>query len=246
VETYRKLIQQEDPDGRLAKTKEEAIIRLGELYAKQGKGKELQSLVQEIRPYFRTIPKSRVGKIVRQLIELVALIPNSQKLQIELCEEAIDWCIKEKRTLVKQRIQARLANLLLETQRYKESLQLITALAKEVRKTDVKLLLVEICLIESRVHVALQNIPAAKGALTSGRSAANSIYCPPELQAEIDLQAGTLGAHENDYKIGFSYFYEAFEGYNTINQAAKAQQCLKYMLLSKILLNQPEVLSFVE
>jgi len=102
--------------------------------------------------------------------------------------------------------------------------------------------LVEIQLVESRVHHSLQNIPKAKGALTAARSAANSIYCPPLLQAQIDLQAGVLCAEEKDYKTGFSYFYEAFEGYSTMTppQPDIAVICLKYMLLSKIMTNNPE------
>jgi len=125
-------------------------------------------------------------------------------------------------------------------QRYKEALSVIKTAARDVKRFDDKILLLEIHLLESKVHLALQNVPKAKGALTSARSAANSIYCPPLLQAEIDKQAGTLCAEEKDYKTAFSYFYESFEGYNTINDAKMAVLCLKYMLLTKIMLNTPE------
>jgi 26S proteasome regulatory subunit N6 len=82
--------------------------------------------------------------------------------------------------------------------------------------------------------------PKSKGALTAARSNANSIYCPPTLQSEIDLQAGILCSIEGDYKTAFSYFYEAFEGYSTIKDNSNAVRALKYMLLSKIMNNQYE------
>ena len=94
-------------------------------------------------------------------------------------------------------------------------------------------------LIESATHHAVRNLAKAKASLTMARTAANAIYCPPLLQANIDCNAGCLHAEEKDFKTAFSYFYEALENYDSINHA-RGMDCLKYMLLCKIMLNNPD------
>lgn len=163
-------------------------------------------------------------------------------------------------------------------------------LLQELKKMDDKALLVEVQLLESKTYHALSNLPKARAALTSARTTANAIYCPPKLQAALDMQSGESpiitwanfwfcaddllkvrgcppvwscevcpvhhdgvavdsnpqavvsaagiihAAEEKDWKTAYSYFFEAFEGYDSID-SPRAITALKYMLLCKIVLN---------
>lgn len=242
ADLYRHIIESTATGETANKIKEQSIYKLGEIYAKNGEAEKLRELLAQIRPFFSSIAKAKTAKIVRTLIDLVARIPNATGLQIELCLESIAWAKDEQRTFLRQRIEARLAALYLETEAYTQALKLLTSLLREVKRFDDKLLLVEIQLIESKVQHRLRNLPKSKASLTAARTAANSIYCPPLLQAQIDMQSGTLHAEEKDYKTAYSYFYEAFEGFNSISADDPSVKkgailALKYMLLCKIMLN---------
>lgn len=241
VAAYKEIITNkadiEDPN---CKGREKAILTLGAFYAKHKKAKEITVMSLELRPLLSEMPKAKAAKVVRQLIDLMSKIPEAHALQIDLCRDCIEWCKSGKRTFLRQRVETRLASLLLVEQKYDEALSLLAKLLSEVKKLDDKMLLVEIYLIECRTHFAVENITKSKASLTAAKTNANAIHCPPLLQADIDEWSGIVCMREKDFRTSYSYFYEAFEAFNAAENELKARTAFKFMLLSKIMHNRPQ------
>jgi 26S proteasome regulatory subunit N6 len=200
----------------------------------------LSGLLRDLRPLFATIPKARTAKIVRTIVDKLGAIPGSTETQISLCYETVEWCRVEKRSFLRIRVQIKLSGLLLDAGRSAPALSVVGAVLSEIKRLDDKQLLVEVHLLESRIHHSLKNVPKARAALTAARAAANSIYIGPELQAAIDKQAGTLSSEERDYRTGYSYFYEAFEGMSSLGDDAGAVVAFKHMLMCKVMCELPD------
>ncbi|KAM0748304.1 putative 26S proteasome non-atpase regulatory subunit Rpn6 [Meredithblackwellia eburnea MCA 4105] len=226
-------------DEDILREKEQAILKLGQIYKDNKDSTALANVIRESRPLMQHLAKAKTAKLIRTLLDLFSQIPNSTSLQIESTKENVEWAKNEKRIFLKQNLETRLIGLYIDNANYRDALALIQTLLRELKRLDDKMILTEVHLLESRVNHALANMPKSKAALTSARTAANSIYCPPLLQAQLDMQSGVLHAEDKDYKTAFSYFFEALEGFSSQDDP-KATSALKYMLLCKIMLNLPE------
>mmetsp|Transcript_9724 Transcript_9724/g.26414 ORF Transcript_9724/g.26414 Transcript_9724/m.26414 type:complete len:449 (+) Transcript_9724:73-1419(+) len=223
-----------EADSAILKVKERAIEDAIRAMVEVGDAEGLRALLGRLRELFQGIPKAKTAKIVRNVIEGISKIPDSNDILMTVCREQAAWATAEKRTFLRQRIDIKLSSLYYSTKQYKPALDLLSALISEVKKLDDKVLLVEIHVLESKIHHALRNMPKARAALVSARTAANAVYVPPSLQADMDAQSGILHGEEKDFKTAYSYFYESFEQFNSLDDP-RSILVLKYMLLSKIM-----------
>jgi len=220
----------------IEKLREESFYKLAESYCNLKRFDSIAELLNESNQFFKVIPKARTAKIVRALLEIVSKsAKNELSLQFTLCTEIIAWCNAEKRTFLRHRVQSRLALILFEQIKYQDALNLVSKLLRELKRLDDKSLLVETYLIESRINHALRNFPKARASLTAARTAGSSIYINPKLQAELDEMSGVLHCQEEDYTTAFSYFLESHEAFDSINDQFRAEKCLRYMILCKVL-----------
>jgi 26S proteasome regulatory subunit N6 len=242
IQAFHKIVKADvnNSDEEGIKNKEQAILELGLLLSETRQAEELAGLIKFTRPFLTCVSKAKAAKLVRTLVDQFLDMEAGTGKEVDLCTECIEWAKNEKRTFLRQALEARLISLYFDNKNYEGALALGSTLLRELKKLDDKALLVEVQLLESKTYHALSNLPKARAALTSARTTANGIYCPPKLQAALDQQSGILhAADEKDFKTAFSYFYEAFEGYDSID-SPKAVTALKYMLMTKIMLNSAD------
>ncbi|KAF8871779.1 hypothetical protein BD779DRAFT_1664507 [Infundibulicybe gibba] len=192
-------------------------------------------VITSSRAFMSSTAKLSESRPIRTLLDFFGAIPGSQKIQMATLTDNIAWPKNEKCIFLKHSLETRLVALSLEVQEWKPALALIDTLLTELKWLDDKMILTE-------SYRGIGNFAKAKVSspfLMSSRTAANSIYCPPVLQASLDLQSGILHAEDKDYTTAYSYFLEAFENMSTQGDD-NAPGALQHMLLCKVILNLPE------
>lgn len=217
--------------------KERAVYALARAHCAADRHDEVVGLLtgSTCSGFFANATKAKCAKVVRGVLDAVCeSSPDELEMQAEICRNIIAWADASKRTFLRQRVEARLASVLFQLRRYAPALSLVDGLLSELKRLDDKQLLVETHLVESRVHHGLRNVPKARSALTASRTAANAVYVAPALQSRIDSMSGVLHCEEGDYDTAHSYFLEAFEQLDQLDNRPRATEALKYMMLCKI------------
>ena len=68
---------------------------------------DVMNLLKSNNELFSIIPKAKTAKIVRNILNIVSSIPDSLDIQTKLCKDVIEWCKFEKRTFLRQRVEAK-------------------------------------------------------------------------------------------------------------------------------------------
>ncbi|KAI9506182.1 26S proteasome regulatory subunit rpn6 [Coemansia spiralis] len=260
VEIYKSVLFAAAASNVSASEREVALLSLAALFEKMQDAAALTGLINSSQNFLITVSRAKSSKLIRTLVDRFNGISGGLQPQINTCQSMIEWSKSENREYLRQALETRLVSLYLDSRMYTEAITLISKLLTELKKLDDKMQLVEVHLLESRAFMALKNLPKSRAALTSARTAANSIYTPPPLQAQLDLQSGTLHSEEGDFKTAYSYFFETLEGLssyvgpkgssidNSEGEAAALRasyeqqqlEAFAYMVLCKIMIQQPD------
>ncbi|KAJ2381880.1 26S proteasome regulatory subunit rpn6 [Coemansia sp. RSA 2611] len=266
TELYSSVLFADSTSSYTVADREVALLSMAALFERMQDAVALTKLINGSQGYLTSVSKAKSSKLIRTLVDRFNGIEGGLQPQIATCQGMVEWARGENREYLRQALETRLISLYLDNRMYTEALSLISLLLSELKKLDDKMQLVEVHLLESRVYMAIKNLPKSRAALTSARTAANSIYTPPPLQAHLDLQSGTLHAEEGDFKTAYSYFFETMEGLSVYvtpksvdedlastsaagdlssggspaNFEQRQLQAFAYMLLCKIMIQQPD------
>ncbi|XP_071545775.1 uncharacterized protein [Panulirus ornatus] len=186
----------------------------------------------------RTMNAPHFNKFLRQLLTHYCNLETTKESKHALCEKAVQWAHDRKSVNLRHELELTLMSLYYSTRHYKQAEVIASALYSETKKLQDKEKTVKACLCLSQVYHAMGNISKARANITTAKTEALKIYTPPDMQGELDLQSGIMQVAEGkDMETAYSYFKEAATGFTSRRQRARA---LKYMLLSKIMVNRSE------
>ena len=200
----------------------------------------------DIRSYFKLIGEVKEIKntnntfLVKITDKLISKYKKRKDLLdniIKVCEDITNFCDKTNNISMKSRIQTRLAEVYYIHEHYAKALEICNKVIFDLKRYEDNLGLIQLLLLESKIHYATNGISKAKATLTSVKTLITKVYVEPKLQANIDMHAGILAAYEKDFNLAFSYFFEAFDVYNIPNKKRKNKglRAFQFMILSKIL-----------
>ncbi len=86
------LFQNTAMDAETVKNKEKAVTLLTDLLVKQQDAQGLTDLLTQLRSFFNAIPKAKTAKIVRSIIDSIAKVPGSSKLQVGISRSCTRVC----------------------------------------------------------------------------------------------------------------------------------------------------------
>lgn len=107
----------------------------------------MTDLIAKVRAFLKFMSKAKAAKLVRGLVDMFLDMRkegDAGEKEVQLCKECIDWATDERRTFLRQSLEARLIGLFYDTGRFTDALSLGSTLLKELKKLDDKNLLVEV------------------------------------------------------------------------------------------------------
>jgi len=90
---YGEIMQSPLADEASCRVKEQAIYALTHIYADEKAFDSILAVLSVANALFELIPKAKTAKIVRTILEIVSQVPDAIDLQVQLCNQIVEWCV---------------------------------------------------------------------------------------------------------------------------------------------------------
>src|SRR4051812_4100914 len=110
IATYKTLLAHPAPpsDEALQREQEEAIVSLGDIYARQRNTSALVSLVHDSQQLTSSFSKAKTAKVLRYLVDLFGSVPGAMDTQITVIRDCIAWAVQGRRVFLRQNLETKL------------------------------------------------------------------------------------------------------------------------------------------
>jgi len=194
---------------------------------------ELLEILTKSQESWKSLSTARLSKIIKTVFEQIPITFSTYQDVLSFLNGLVNWASDKK--MLKLDLECKLIHVYLSVGKFKECLQKISEVLKELKKYDDKVNLISLYVFESRAYYELKDFSRARSSLTSARSMAVSSACPAYLQAQIDMLNGMYLSDEHSFETSISYFIESLECFYQDKQVENAKTALRYIVLSKIL-----------
>lgn len=213
--------------------KEKYIIDLCRRLVDKGDLSSLLDLLTSSQKNWESLSTARLTKVIKTVFESIPITFNTYESVLVFLNGLARWAGDKK--MLKLDLECKLIHVYLTVGKFRECLEKIAEVSKELKKYDDKVNLISLYVFESRAYYELQDFSKARSSLTSARAMAVSSACPAQLQAQIDLLNGMYLSDEHSFDTSISYFIESLESFLQDKQISNAKVSLRYIVLSKIL-----------
>lgn len=213
--------------------KEEYFIEICRGLVNKGDFSSLLDVLTNSQNNWETLSTARLTKIIKTVLEHVPITFGTYENVLALLKGLAHWASDKK--MLRLDLECKLIHVYLTVGKFRECLEKIAEVSKELKRYDDKANLISLYVFESRAYYELQDFARARSSLTSARAMAVSSACPAQLQAQIDLLNGMYLSDEHSFDTSISYFIESLESFLQDKQVSNAKVALRYIILSKIL-----------
>lgn len=213
--------------------KEKHIIEICKKCIDEGNFDLLLSIITHSQENWESLSTARLTKMIKMVFEQIPITFNTYENVLKFLTSLAEWASDKK--MLKLDLECKLIHVYLSVGKFRECLDKIKQVLKELKKYDDKVNLISLYIFESKAYYEIKDFSKARASLTSARSMAVSSACPAYLQAQIDLLNGMYLTDEHSFETSNSYFIESLECFYQDKQIENSKISLRYIILSKIL-----------